>query len=63
MPEITNELTFEVLRRIHADIADLTADVREIRGRLGNFVVRLAHMDLKIAELSVPMDRRDEQTE
>ena len=30
---------------------------------MGNFEVRMAHMELQIAELSVRMDRRDEQME
>jgi len=63
MAEPASDLILEILRRIQADVADLKADVREIRGRAGNFVVRMAHMEIQIAELSVPMDRRDEQME
>ena len=63
MAEPTNELILEILPRIQADIADLKNDVREIRGRVGNLEVRMVHMGLQIAELTVRMDRRDEQME
>jgi hypothetical protein len=63
MAESTNEVILEILRRIQADIADLKADAREIRARVGNFEIRFSHMGLQMAELSVRTDRRDEQME
>lgn len=63
MAEPTNGLILEILRRIQADITDLKADVREIRARVGSLEIHFSHIELQMAELFVPMDRRDEQME
>lgn len=46
MTEPANDLILEILRRIQADIADLKADVCEIRGHAGALEARMSHMEL-----------------
>jgi len=60
MADPSSELMMEVLRRIQADIADMKADMREVRGGLGAIERGQAQIEVRLADVSSRMDRRDE---
>ena len=60
MADGSSDLIIEILRRIQSDVAELKADNREIKIRLGSLEGQMAHL-IQMAEISTRMDRRDEQ--
>lgn len=55
MPDtVTNELIYELLKRMQDTLAQHTEELREIRGRLGN-------LEQQYAGLSTRFDRMDER--
>ena len=56
MVEVTNELIYQVLQRVQADLSEVKLDIRELRHRAGS-LVRL------MAGLSSRIDRRDDMME
>lgn len=60
MTDPAQDLMIEILRRIQADVSDLKADMREIRGRVGALERGQAQIEVKLADISGRMDRRDE---
>ena len=53
MAEVTNELMYELLKRVHADIADMKTAQREHTGEFIAIRRHLAATDAKIAALEV----------
>ncbi len=60
MTDPAQDLMIEILRRIQADVSDLKADMREIRGRVGALERGQAQIEVKLADISGRMVRRDE---
>jgi len=53
--EVTNELIFELLKRVHADTAALREDMQVVKQRLG-------FLEEQYANLSRRVDRIDDRT-
>lgn len=60
MSDPTQDLMIEILRRMQADVSDMKSDLREIRGRVGALERGQAQIEVRLADISGRMDRRDE---
>lgn len=54
MAEVTSELMYELLKRIHSDVSDVKFDVQEIKNRITNTEESLAGVNRRL-------DRHDER--
>ncbi len=56
MPEVTNELMYELLKRIHGDLSDVKFDVQELKKRMTN-------TEEGIAGVNRRLDRHEDRLE
>jgi predicted nucleic acid-binding Zn-ribbon protein len=59
--KVTNELIFEVLKRVQQDVSDIKGDVQDLKLRTTVVEEHLGNIMLSISGLNSRMDRLDER--
>ena len=63
MAEVTNELMYELLKRIHSDVSDVKFDVQEIKKRLTNTEESPAGVNRRLDRHDERLDRIERRLE
>lgn len=59
--DVTNELMYELLKRMHAQLGEIAMDVSDMKLRMSAMETGFGQQSLQIAALNSRMDRFDER--